>query len=259
MRIVVAAALLVGAWWQELRQGSVAMSATFFRLIQASGYLCLLLAGVTIAAIGFQALGYDPLGIIRPLLHPRDRSNLPLFTGIVARHPYAFLLWSIVTGVSVGLLVLGIQRRYWGWVFTGLATFTSSAALLVNVVFQPTVAVTRTYRPFMERVVTKVGQGPLFFFLTFDNGALYYAKRHVPHYDTSLLKPEVTYFLLMRKEKWDEIAAGNEANLVVVDVSEGTGPKDRHRLVLVQAPKGNPVAAEQSTPVEEDEQEDDAL
>lgn len=255
-----AVALLIGAWWQELRQGSAAMSATFFRLIQASGYLCLLFVGVTIAAIACQALGYDALGLIRPLLHPRDQSNLPLFTDIVPLQPYAFLLWSVVTAIAVGLLVLGIQRRYWGWVFTGLATFTISAVLLVNVVFQPTVATTRTYRPFMERVVKTVGQAPLFFFLTFDNGALYYAKRRVPHYDTSLVKPEVGYFLLMRKEEWDEIAARNEPNLVMIDVSEGTGPKDRHRLALVQAPKGAYVSiAEPVVPANEDESDADAL
>ena len=64
----------------------------------------------------------------------------------------------------------------------------------------------------------------------------------------------------MRKSKWDEIAARNEANLVMIDVSEGTGPKDRHRLALVQAPKGLPVSIEeQLVPVDEDEPEADAL
>jgi 4-amino-4-deoxy-L-arabinose transferase-like glycosyltransferase len=255
-----AVALLIGAWWQELRHGSTVMSTTFFRLIQGSGYLCLLLAGVTIAAIGAQALGYDPLAVIRPLLHPRDQSNLPMFTGIVSTHPGAFLSWSVVTSVAVGLLVTGIRRRYWGWVFTGLAAFTVSAVLLVNNVFQPTVATTRTYRPFMERVAAQVGQAPLFFFQTFDNGALYYSKRRVPQYDTNLLKSDVAYFLLMRKSKWDELAARNEASLVMLDVSEGTGPKDRHRLALVHAPKGTPVSVEgQPPPVDEDEPEADAL
>ena len=255
-----AVALLVGAWWQELRHGSTVMSATFFHLIQASGYLCLLLAGVTITAIGAQALGYDPLAVIRPLLHPRDQSNLPMFTGIVSTHPGAFLSWSVVTGVAVSLLVAGIHRYYWGWVFTGLAAFTVSAVLLVNNVFQPTVATTRTYRPFMDRVAAQVGHAPLFFFQTFDNGALYYSKRHIPQYDTNLLKPDVAYFLLMRKSKWDEVAARNDASLVMLDVSEGTGPKDRHRLALVHAPKGTPVSVEeQLTPVDEDEPEADAL
>lgn len=254
-----AVALLLGAWWQELRQGNVEMSTPFFRLIQVSGYLCLGLAGITIAAVGSQALGHDALGLIRPLLHPRDQSNLPLFTGIVAVHPLAFLLWSVVTGISVSFLVIGVQRRYWGWVFAGLATFTVSAILLVNIVFQPTVATTRTYRPFMERVVQQVGQAPLFFFETFDNGALYYAKRRVPFYDTSLLQAGAPYFLLMRKEKWDEIATRNNGGLTALDVSEGTGPKDRHRLALVHAPQGTPVSVEQIAPVTDDEPEDDTL
>lgn len=255
-----AAALLLGAWWQELRHGDATLSAPFFRMIQASGYLCLLLAGVTIATIGVQALGYDSLAIIRPLLHPRDQSNLPMFTGIVATHRIAFLLWSVLTSLAVSLLVIGIQRRYWGWVFMGLATFTISAVLLVNNVFQPTVAITRTYRPFMERVVTRVGLAPLFFFQTFDNGALYYSQRRIPQYDTNLLIPEVAYFLLMRKSKWDEIAARNQANLIELDVSEGTGPKDRHRLALIHAPTGVPVLlAEQVVPADEDEPEADAL
>jgi 4-amino-4-deoxy-L-arabinose transferase-like glycosyltransferase len=255
-----AVALLVGAWWQELRHGNVALSTAFFRLIQASGYLCLLLAGVVMVAIGFQALGYDPLAVIRPLLHPRDQSNLPMFTGIVSAYPQAFLLWSVGTAVSVGLLVIGIQRRFWGWVFTGLAAFTISAVLLVNAVFQPTVATTRTYRPFMERVVTRVGQAPLFFFQTFDNGALYYSWRRIPQYDANLVRPEVAYFLLMRKSKWDEIARLNEGNLVMLDESEGTGPKDRHRLALVHAPKGAYVSIEEPVvPVDEDEPEADAL
>jgi 4-amino-4-deoxy-L-arabinose transferase-like glycosyltransferase len=254
-----AVALLLGAWWQELRRGKVQMSPLFFRLIQVSGYMCLGLAGVTITAVGAQALGHDALGLIRPLLHPRDQSNLPLFTGIVAAHPLAFLLWSVVTALSVSILVIGVQRRYWGWVFAGLATFTISAILLVNLVFQPTVATTRTYRPFMERVVQQVGPAPLFFFETFDNGALYYAKRRVPFYDTSLFQPGAPYFLLMRKEKWDEIAARNVGGLVLLDVSEGTGPKDRHRLALVQAPQGAAVSAEQGVPVTDDEPEEDTL
>ncbi|MBM4258715.1 MAG: glycosyltransferase family 39 protein [Deltaproteobacteria bacterium] len=255
-----AVALLIGAWWQELRHGSTVMSGPFFRLIQASGYFCLLFALVTIAAIGGQALGYDPLGVIRPLLHPRDQSNLPMFTGIVAAHPTAFLLWSAMTAGSVSLLVLGIHHRYWGWVFSGLAAFTIGAVLLVNNVFQPTVAATRTYRPFMERVVTRAGQAPMFFFQAFDNGALYYSRRRIPQYDANLVQPGVGYFLLMRRSKWEEIAKLNAENFVLLDESEGTGPKDRHKLALVHTAKGAYVSIEEPVaPADEDEPEADAL
>lgn len=258
-----AMALLLGAWWQELRQGSTTLPATFFWLMRGSGYLCLILLGVTIASVFLQIFGYDPLALIRSFLHPKDQSNLPLFTGIVVAHLGAFLLWGIVVGLSAILLILGLQRRYWGWVFASLATFTVSLSLLVNTVFQPTVAATRTYRPFMERVVTSVGDAPLFFYQTFDNGALYYAKRHVPFYDPTLLQPGAPYFLLMRQEEWEKISSRNTTDLLAVDVSEGTGPKDRHHLVLVQAPHGAVVPSipvENSSPaVEEDTAEEDTL
>jgi len=258
-----AVALLLGAWWQELRRGRAALPSSFLRLMRGSGYLCLVLLAVTITSVFLQIFGHDPLALIRPFLHPKDQSNLPLFTGIVTAHPAAFALWGIVVGLSTLLLVFGLRRSYWGWVFAALATFTVSVALLVNVVFQPTVATKRTYRPFMERVVTSVGDAPLFFYQTFDNGALYYAKRRVPFYDPALLQAGAPYFLLMRQEEWEKVSSRNTTDFFAIDVSEGTGPKDRHHLVLVQAPHGAvvpPVSGENSSPpVDDDTAEEDTL
>ena len=75
-----------------------------------------------------------------------------------------------------------------------------------------------------------------------------------------MLKSEQAYFLLMRKSKWDELADRNKGQLIELDVSEGTGPKDRHRLALIHAPTGTPVSIEeQVVPADEDEPEADAL
>jgi hypothetical protein len=226
------------------------------RLIQGSGYLCLALLAVVITAVAAQFLGYDPLSLIRSWLHPKDQSNLPLFTGIVSTHPWAFLFWGIATGGAAVLLAVGLRRSYWGWVFTALATFTLSLSLLVSVIFQPTVAEERTYRPFMERVVTRIGNAPLFFYLTFDNGALYYAKRRVPFYDASLAPKEAPYFLLMRKEEWEKLAPQVGSGFQLLDVSEGTGPKDRHPLALISASSGALLSPEIPPPTEEEAEED---
>jgi hypothetical protein len=123
-------------------------------------------------------------------------------------------------------------------------------------VFQPTVATTRTYRPFMERVVTRIGNAPLFFYLTFDNGALYYAKRRVPFYDASLVPQATPYFLLMRKEEWEKMAPQVEETFQLADVSEGTGPKDRHQLALIAASAGAFLSPETAPPTEEEAEED---
>jgi 4-amino-4-deoxy-L-arabinose transferase-like glycosyltransferase len=251
-----AVALLLAAWWEELRHGKTTMPPTLLWLLRGSGYLCLALFMVAMAGIVAQYLGYDPLSLIRSWLHPKDQSNLPLFTGIVTTHPWAFVLWGIVTGAAAVLLALGLYHAYWGWVFTALATFTVSLSFLISTVFQPTVATTRTYRPFMERVVTRIGNAPLFFYLIFDNGALYYAKRRVPFYDASRVPKETPYFLLMRKEEWEKMASQMNGAFQLADVSEGTGPKDRHQLVLISASPGAFLLPETPPPTEEEAEED---
>lgn len=251
-----AVALLLAAWWDELRQGQTTVPPTMLWVIRASGYLGLALVILAIVGVSAQYFGADPLSLVRAWLHPKDQSNLPLFTGIVSAHVGAFSLWGLVTSGATVLLVLGLHRAYWGWVFTALAAFTFSLSLLINTVFQPTVAATRTYRPFMERVGTRIGNAPLFFYLTFDNGALYYAKRRVPFYDASLVPTTTPYFLLMREEEWEKMAPRVEGTFQLADVSEGTGPKDRHQLVLISAPAGALLTSDAAPPTEEEADED---
>ncbi|MBI3301744.1 MAG: glycosyltransferase family 39 protein [Deltaproteobacteria bacterium] len=88
-------ALLLGAWWQELRRGTVVLPGVFSWLLRGSGYLCLLTLGLAVAVVLGQLVGYDLLAVIRPLLHPKDQSNLPFFSGIVSHHPLAFCCGSL--------------------------------------------------------------------------------------------------------------------------------------------------------------------
>jgi 4-amino-4-deoxy-L-arabinose transferase-like glycosyltransferase len=233
-----AAALLLGAWWQELRQGTAVPPRAFPWLLRASGHLCLLTLNLAVAIGLAQLLDYDPLDVIWPLLHPRDQSNLSLFTGIASAHLLAFLLWLGVVSPSALFLRRGIQRQQWGWVFATLVVFITSTFLLVHGVLQPAVACARTFRPFMTRVVERVGDAPLFFYRTFDNGALFYAGRRIPSYDPSRRQPESPCFLLMWEEEWAKIASQADNGLQAVEISKGTGPKGNHRLVLVSVAVG---------------------
>ena len=231
-----AIALLLGAWWQELRRGEIALPQGFLMLMKAAGYGCC--GVVSLASIGViaHAGGFDPLGLIRPFLHPKDQSNLPLFTGIVADHPVAFAVWFMGVGGAMVLLVWGLRRQAWERVFGGLVVFTTSIFLLINHVIQPTLAAARTFRPFMGRVVERVEEQPLFFFRSFDSGALYYADRRIPFYFPPTT-PQTAYFILLWEEEWERLQAGNLGEkLRVVDTSEGTGPKGNHRLHLLEVP-----------------------
>jgi hypothetical protein len=254
-----AVALLLGAWWQELRQGTVALPKPMLWLLRGSGYVCLLVFSLAIAIVVAQATGRDPLALIRPLLHPKDQSNLPIFTGIVSAHPLGFLLWFAVVGPAGFVLAHGLRRQYWGEVFAALVAFTISTFLLVNNVFQPALAAARTFRPFMPRVLEQVGNSPLFFYRAFDSGALYYAGRRIPFYDASLRQPDAPCFLLTWEEEWAKIA-GQENNLLqAIAFSEGTGPKGNHRLVLVYVPGGVVPPEENQVPADYKEPEEDTL
>ncbi len=242
-----AIALLLGAWWQELRRGEIALPQGFLMLMKAAGYGCC--GVVSLASIGViaHASGFDPLGLIRPFLHPKDQSNLPLFTGIVADHPVAFAVWFMGVGGAMVLLVWGLRRQAWERVFGGLVVFTTSIFLLINHVIQPTLAAARTFRPFMGRVVERVEEQPLFFFRSFDSGALYYADRRIPFYFPPIT-PQTAYFILLWEEEWERLQdSGFTEQLHIVDTSEGTGPKGNHHLHLVK------VAANLELPPWEDD------
>lgn len=247
-----ALALLLGAWWQALRRGDIHLPSVLFRLLQGGGYagFCSIILAMGIV-IG-QLFGHDPLGLIRPLLHPKDQSNLPFFADVVTHHPLAFLLWFGVVGPSALMLLHSIRRQKWGWLFTSLVVFTGSTFLLVNSVFQPIIANARTFKPFMARVIQQTGEAPLFFYKAFDNGALYYANRRIPHYDSSLVSPGQPFFLLTWEDEWRKIAAQSIPGLHEVAVSEGTGPKGRLRLVLVAVTAG---AHPPTAPISSDEEE----
>lgn len=254
-----AVALLLGAWWQELRCGTAVLPKGFSWLMQGSGYVCVLVVSVAMAIVLAQFFGADPLALIRPLLHPKDQANLPLFTGIVAAHPWAFLLWFGIVGLAVFVLVHGIQRQYWDRVFASLVAFTISTFLLVNTAFQPAVAAARTFRPFMPRVIEQIGAASLFFYKAFDSGALFYAGRRIPFYDPSQRQVESPCFLLMWEEEWAKIALHTENGLRTIETSEGTGPKGNHRLVLVYAPAGTLIPWEGGAATDDGFSEEDTL
>ncbi|HEV8715238.1 MAG TPA: glycosyltransferase family 39 protein [Candidatus Binatia bacterium] len=245
-----AVALLLGAWWQELRQGTAISSGVFSWLLRASGYLCLLVLSLTVATVFAQLLGHDPLDVLWLLRHSKDPITLSLFTNITSTHPLAFLLWCGVAGPSVLFLGRSIQRQQWGWVFTTLVVVMISTFLLVHRVLQPAIAAACTFRPFMTRVMERVGNTPLFFYRTFDHGALFYAGRRVPFYDPSRRQPESPCFLLMREEEWAKLAPRAGSGLRAVEVSEGIGPERNYRLVLVSVAIGVTVPLENETPAD---------
>jgi 4-amino-4-deoxy-L-arabinose transferase-like glycosyltransferase len=252
-----ALALLIGVWWQELRRGAIQLPGALSWVLRGGGYVCFLTVLLAVAIVIGQMGGQDLLGLIRPWLHPKDQGNLPFFANVVSQHALAFVLWFSVVGPCSVMLLLSLHRQQWGRLFTALVAFTFSTFLLVNNVFQPIVATARTFRPFMGRVTQRVGAAPLFFYKAFDNGALYYAGRHIPSYDPARIPSGQSFFLLAWENDWRKIDAQGPVDVQMVDTSEGTGPKGTHHLLLIEANAGAQLPASAGNLDEEDATEED--
>lgn len=124
-------------------------------------------------------------------------------------------------------------RIEWNWVFVSLAVLTIATALIIKNEYFPHLAGERTLKPFMVRVKRMVdAKAPLFFYRSFDYGAIFYAERHVPSYTENSGQLPSPLFLLMWEEEWERIRARREVK--VLDISEGKGPVGKHRLLLAE-------------------------
>ena len=90
----------------------------------------------------------------------------------------------------------------------------------------------------MARIATQIGPVPLFFYQTFDSGALFYANRHIPFYEGFCAPPPGPCYLLLWEDKWPALVAKAISGVRVIETSEGTGPKGKQRLMLVFVPAG---------------------
>ena len=111
----------------------------------------------------------------------------------------------------------------------------------------------------MKRVTRQIGDTPLFFHHAFDNGAVYYANRHVPLYDAALAPLGQAFFLLMWEEDWWKMTTQSVTGLRAIDISEGTGPKGNHRLVLIAIPAGTQLPLDTVQPTDEESAEEERI
>ena len=253
-----AVALLLAVWWQELQRGTVALARPLSWPVHASGSLSVVFVSAVILLVLAQLLGYDALALIRSLLTAKQQHELPFFAAIVAAHGLAFWLWVAAATVSTVLLATSLKQQRWSQVFTALALFTCSTFLLVNQTLRRDVAKDRSFQSFMARITTQIGPGPLFFYQTFDSGALFYANRHIPFYEGFSPPPPGPCYLLLWEEQWTALAAKAISGIRVIETSEGTGPKGKQRLVLVFVPAGATITSAAPPPAKYETDEEDA-
>jgi len=234
-----AVALLLGAWWEELIEGTVVSAVLVKRLARVCALvLCAGFVLVVLILIAHSA-GFDLDHVATPFLHPRDQANLPLVAHSLQSQFPIVLVWLALLALAIGWYFWGFRRDQWIYVFAALVVSTSSSLYFTNALFHPMLAWERTYKPFMLGVRSTVKNAPLYFYKdAYDYGAIFYANRHIPSYKNDLANlagdgnANTPQYLLLWEEDWRALSATPDQKLEYLVTSEGKGPDKKHRLVL---------------------------
>ena len=224
-----AAALIFGAWWQKLEKGE----GTSLWLIRLVGYsiagCCLLASGILLMHVW----GRDVLDLFSLFGSTGKLANLS--NNLQALISPSLWVWVCVTLFSMAAvsLIWALARKKWNWVFVSLTVIAVALTLAAKHTYYRSVASERTLKPFMVRVTQRVDPTiSLFFYHSFDFGSIFYSGRHISSFQTNSGPLERPFFLLMWEEDWKRLAG--RKGLEMLDISEGTGPVGRHRMVLVK-------------------------
>lgn len=226
-----AIALLFGAWWHELKNGTTRAEPLFL-----TGLAAYFNAGsfILLALFMFlQLTNHRPLDYLIPLLDDKDQADLVRVTTLVTRHRAAILFWSAICGAGGMLLIWAARRNGWG------EFFACTAALMVislnNVQsFDTELAKEYSLKAYMTRILSTVKDAPLFFYFGEDYGLIFYTGRHVPQYHALPESVAPPFYVLVWENEWAKIPS-NQA-LVVEAVSEDIDRQAPHRghLLLVE-------------------------
>jgi 4-amino-4-deoxy-L-arabinose transferase-like glycosyltransferase len=230
-----AAALLLGAWWSQLAARPDSLPPRLLRALNVAAIglaAVLILAIVLLLTVGF---GAEPLSALRPLLHAKDRANLPLLEGLIRARFMSFVLFVAALVPMIAIWLVSVRQRNWSLLFAALVAFVASGEAVVDEVFQPALAEQRSFKSFMEAVRGVVEPGDsLSFYRAFDYGAVFYARRHIPPLADGFgdAPSGRRAYVLLWKSEWDRLSTEQKTRLQHLLTSNATGPKGRDALVF---------------------------
>jgi hypothetical protein len=170
--------------------------------------------------------------------------NLPIVHDALVGAWPAALAWAAGLAVAAALLIVGARRMRWGLVFAALVLLVAATGAAVNHAFAPRLARDRTYKPFVAAALRDAGSSDrLFFYATFDYGAVFYARRHIPV--LAALPPDSAAWLLVTEPAYATLPDEERTRMSVVERSEGTGPEGRERYLLVRVGERSSAMSDQ--------------
>src|SRR5216684_933546 len=122
-----AVALLLGVWWEELLEGTLASATLVKRLARVCALvLCAGFALVVLIVIAHSA-GFDLDHVATPFLHPRDLENLPLVAHSLQSQFSVVIFWFALLALLIRLYFCGLRLYPLMYVFDSLVVSASSS------------------------------------------------------------------------------------------------------------------------------------
>jgi 4-amino-4-deoxy-L-arabinose transferase-like glycosyltransferase len=229
-----AVALLIGWWWDEQRNPEADAQRWLARLLEVLVWPVLAVAGMVLFGVLLEALGV-PLGATAQRWLPAEAQPFaPIVSATIRGAGWALLGCLTVAVAALYSAIHAARRVSWRGIFA--ATFVSVAAVMIAVqqVVMPGIARALTLRSFMADVRQVVGAtGYLSFYKTFDYGAVFYWRGHIPTYEGSWPAGAPRY-LLMSQAEWEQMKESAEGQYERVTFPDDGNMNGAESIVLVR-------------------------
>jgi 4-amino-4-deoxy-L-arabinose transferase-like glycosyltransferase len=233
--------LLLAAWLKKHEVVSDGRLFIYRCIAVGAGVMAVILLVVTTGNLW----NHDVRWLLTPvewLLDSKDRGNFVVVTQALASFGWGFIIVSLFSA----LLWTSLAHRLW----FGKLTSAAQRLVLISILFafvsgsvvMPVIAESKSYRPFMEEVNSRVKLGDKLFIygesfntdpVVFYRGAAIEMLREIPAKIVDNVGPGRVYIIMAEKD-WAEIHSRNQNISSPLLTSNGTGPEGDARLVLIR-------------------------
>jgi 4-amino-4-deoxy-L-arabinose transferase-like glycosyltransferase len=229
-----AVALLLGWWWDEQSRATPDEERWLARLLPLVGWPFLVAVALVFLAALLESLGAPVCATAQRWLPPDAQGFAPWIGETVRTSRWPLLGALLLAGASLYACIRAARVARWMGIFAGLFVTVAVAVVLVSQIILPGIARHQSLRTFMADVRQVTGStGELFFYKTFDYGAVFYSQAHIATYEGSWPAGAPRY-LLMQQAQWEQARATAGAQYERVAVPSEEQPAAPERLVLIR-------------------------
>jgi 4-amino-4-deoxy-L-arabinose transferase-like glycosyltransferase len=235
-----AVALLLGAWWQKLSEGSVPRAGVAKAAAVFAAVALLLLA----TALTVQLAGWNLLELVGSRLDRRSRELLPLVAQVLDTNRPAVAALAALFGIPALFALVALRRAAWRGCFAALATVMVGFYFLLQTTVHPAFADKLAPKSFMLRAKERIGeQAPLVIYRAGGFSAGFYRRLLFNARDIDVATAQPPFFLLTQEAEWQRLR--EIAGVTLVEPGDPIVPA-KLRLVLIAVGEGARVELKDS-------------